>query len=171
MTIGGWRLLCGGWGLGVRLLGLSLFLVDRSKKRASGSSRRPRRRTSLRFGVWWIGFAVRVWVGGQPRSCLGGPSMGAGGRGGGGSGAGWGRGGWGRGRKEPLCPVRNLYAVWVACSSTEKLPGYPPPTRPPPPYPPPPPPPPAFWGVRRGRGRFSPPETHPTRRQGRRIMD
>ena len=39
------------------------------------------------------------------------------------------------------------YAVWVACSSTEKLAG----------YPALPPPPPRFAGVRRERGRFSPP--------------
>ena len=66
---------------------------------SSGSSRRPRRRTSLRFGAWWIGFAVRVWVGGWGGGV--GPAwreavwfaMGAGGGGGrvgGGGGGGWG---------------------------------------------------------------------------------
>ena len=35
---------------------------------------------------------------------------------------------------------------------------------------PPTPPPPAFWGGKEGK-RFSPPQTHPTRRQGRRTLN
>ena len=35
---------------------------SRTNLRASGSSRRPRRRANLRFGVWWFGFALGFWL-------------------------------------------------------------------------------------------------------------
>ena len=125
--------------------------------RASGSSRRP---------CWSIversacsQSSVKRWGGGgwhqDPNS---GRGRGGGREGGGGSG--------GEGGPKtlillraplPPCAEPPVYAVRVARSSTKKL------------CTDPPTPPPRFGGVRRERGRFSPPQTHPTGRQGRRI--
>ena len=84
--------------------------------------------------------------------------------GGAGEGGGRGRGGGGFGKKRVFSqknpmpcakpPMVHEYTRCGAWPSTEKLPGYPP-------YPPP-----AFE-----KGRFSPPETYPTRRQGRRTLN